>query len=334
MLANYRDPDSGWVFVEEQEINDLLFDGLLMLRNSMLAVLAGSILAGGLAYVRVRKITNVISGFSEQIGSVTGENLNVLPVRDEYEETFVLSTTFNAMICRIQGLIRDIQVREQEKQRTEYDFLSAQINPHFLSNTLLAVRSLISLGQVDRASQMMNELADLLHIPSTPEIQFVSLEEEIHLIRNFISIMNCRTEKEVRFICDIPESVLKIQVPRMILQPIIGNSFFHGFAEKDEECEICMRLCFQGAALCVTVIDNGEGIPPERLEQIQQWNYTSGKTHHGIGLKNVRKRVKIIYGGRSDVYVQSVLGQSTTITVVMDHYKTAVQDQTTPFQGG
>lgn len=106
------------------------------------------------------------------------------------------------MICRIQGLIRDIQVREQEKQRTEYDFLSAQINPHFLSNTLLAVRSLISLGQVDRASQMMNELADLLHIPSTPEIQFVSLEEEIHLIRNFISIMNCRTEKEVRFICD------------------------------------------------------------------------------------------------------------------------------------
>lgn len=334
MLANYRDPDSGWVFVEEQEINDLLFDGLLMLRNSMLAVLAGSILAGGLSYVRVRKITNVISGFSEQIGSVTGENLNVLPVRDEYEETFVLSTTFNAMICRIQGLIRDIQVREQEKQRTEYDFLSAQINPHFLSNTLLAVRSLISLGQVDRASQMMNELADLLHIPSTPEIQFVSLEEEIHLIRNFISIMNCRTEKEVRFICDIPESVLKIQVPRMILQPIIGNSFFHGFAEKDEECEICMRLCFQGAALCVTVIDNGEGIPPERLEQIQQWNYTSGKTHHGIGLKNVRKRVKIIYGGRSDVYVQSVLGQSTTITVVMDHYKTAVQDQTTPFQGG
>lgn len=334
MLANYRDPDSGWVFVEEQGMNDLLVGGLLMLRNSMLAVLAGSLLAGCIAFVRVRKITDVISDFSEQIGGVTGKNLNVLPVRDEYEETFVLSTTFNAMICRIQGLIRDIQLREQEKQRTEYDFLSAQVNPHFLSNTLLAVRSLISFGEVDRAGRMMNELADLLHIPSTPEIQFVSLEEEIHLIRNFISIMNCRTEKGVQFICNVPESARKIQVPRMILQPIVGNSFFHGFAEKDEDCEIRMSICFQGAALCVTITDNGEGVPPERLRQIRQWNYTSDRTHHGIGLKNVRKRVKIIYGGRSDVHVQSTLGESTTVTVVMDHYQSAMHSQATLFQGG
>lgn len=331
MLANYRDPDSGWVFVEEQNMNDLLFDGLLVLRNCMLAVLLGSLLAGGLAFVRVRKITDVISDFSAQIGGVTGENLNMLPVRNEYEETYVLSTTFNAMICRLQELIRDIQIREQEKQRTEYDFLSAQINPHFLSNTLLAIRSLISFGQVDRAGCMMNELAELLHIPSTPEIQFVPLGEEIHLVRNYISIMNCRTEKGVQFLCDIPQATLQIQVPRMILQPIIGNSFFHGFAEKDEDCEIKLQVCFQGAALCISVTDNGEGIPSERLEEIRRWDYTSDKTHHGIGLKNVRKRLKIIYGGRSDVHVESVLGKSTTVTVVMDHYQTAIRKHFTRF---
>ena len=77
-------------------------------------------------------------------------------------------------------MIEDIRIREQEKQRTEYDFLQAQINPHFLNNTLLSVKSLIAMHQPERAYRMMNELVELLHIPATPEIQFVPLEEELH----------------------------------------------------------------------------------------------------------------------------------------------------------
>lgn len=321
MLANYRDPDSGWTFIEEQSMDALLLDGLYMIRNCMLAVLLGCFLAGWLAYVRVKQVTAVFGEFSEQIGSMPAEKLSVLPVREEYEETFVLSTTFNGMIRRIRELIRDIQLREQEKQRNEYDFLQAQINPHFLNNTLLAVKSLVAMGNVEHASRMMSELVELLHIPATPEIQFVTLAEELHLIRNYISIMNCRTEKGVEFFCGIPENMMQIPVPRMILQPVIGNSFFHGFAEKDEGCEIRMRAGFRGAALYIEVTDNGEGITGERLQEIASWKYTSENTHHGIGLKNIRRRLKIIYGGFSGVAVRSELGKSTTVTVTMDRYR-------------
>lgn len=326
MISNYHDPDSGWTFVEEQSMDSLLRDSFLMLRQCLLAVLLGCLLASWVAYIRVRRVTDVFANFSEQIGNMPAEQLTVLPVRDEYEETYVLSTTFNGMILRIQDLICDIRQREREKQRTEYDFLHAQVNPHFLSNTLLAVKSLLAMGEVGRASRMMSELVDLLHIPSSPEIQFVPLEEELHLVRNYISIMNCRTEKGVRFICDIPPGMRENPVPRMILQPIIGNSFFHGFAERDEGCEIYITAGYRGRAMYIEVTDNGEGIAPARLRQVSSWEYTSEETHHGIGLKNIRRRLQIIYGGRSGVHIRSTQGVSTTITVQMDHYQAIRND--------
>ena len=177
------------------------------------------------------------------------------------------------------------------------------------------------MHQPERAYRMMNELVELLHIPATPEIQFVPLEEELHLMRSYMSIMNCRTEKDTVLICEVPEKMYGIYVPRMIVQPIIGNAFFHGFAEREEGCEIRLRAGLRGNALYIEVTDNGEDIAPKRLEQVQSGNYRSERLHHGIGLRNVRKRLQIIYGGRSDVTVRSELGKYTTVTITMDHYR-------------
>ena len=102
-------------------------------RNCLTIVLLGCIVAASIAYWRGRRITQVLSDFTDEIGDMSAEKLSELPVKDEYEETYVLSTTFNGMIHRIEELIEDIRIREQEKQRTEYDFLQAQINPHFLT---------------------------------------------------------------------------------------------------------------------------------------------------------------------------------------------------------
>lgn len=321
MLASYWDKASGWTFVEEQNIDALLREGIALIRNCLLVVLAGCLVAGVLAYVHVKRVIGVLVAVTNEIGQMRADRLTPLPVSEAYEETYVLSTAFNGMIDRIKGLIEDIRLREQEKQRTEYDFLQAQINPHFLNNTLLAVKGLIAMGHMDRAGRMMNELVELLHIPSTPEIQFVPLAEELHLVRNYIGIMNCRTEKGVAFLCEIPEQMLSIPVPRMILQPIVDNAFFHGFAEQDEGCEIRMRAGYRGAALYIEVRDNGEGVSEARLAEIASGNYASGQRHHGIGLKNIQKRLEILYGGRSGVRVKSCQGKYTAVTVTMDHYR-------------
>ncbi len=326
LLSTYRDPDSGWTFVEEQEMDALLLEGMRMLRSCMLAVLLGALLAGLLGYLRARRVTRAIEDFSGRIGSIPAGRIALLPVQEEYEELFVLSTAFNDMIRRIQSLIREIRLHEQEKQRNEYDFLQAQINPHFLNNTLIAVRSLLGMGEMERASRMMGELIELLHVPPTPEVQFVPLAEELHLVRNYISIMNCRTEKEVEFCSAVPQEFLPLLVPRMILQPLVGNSFFHGFAEKDEGCRICIRAGMRGKSLYLTVEDNGEGILPKRLEEVRSGHYRSSPAHHGIGLKNVDRRVKIIYGGQSRVEICSEPGKSAVVTILIDRYQERMQE--------
>lgn len=321
IMSNYRDTNSGWTFIEEQSMESLLRESLAVLWKCVMLIGTISIVVSVMAYISVRRTTKIIADLSRQIGEMPADDLTCLPVQDAYEETYTLSTKFNGMIGRIQDLIQDIQLREQEKQKTEYDFLHAQINPHFLNNTLIAVKSLIAMGEVSRASRMMSELVELLHIPSTSEIQFVTLKEELHLVKNYISIMNCRTDKKVEFQCNIPDGMLENPVPRMILQPIVGNSIFHGFAEKTTDCRICVTAGYRGDTMWITVTDNGAGMAPERLEEVRSGNYQSDKTHHGIGLKNIRKRLQIIYGGGSGLQIRSVQGEFTAMTVTLEHYQ-------------
>ncbi len=320
MMSNYRDADSGWVFMEELRMDDLLRESIDTLWNCMLLVVLCSLFISVIVYLRIRKSTHIITDLSLQISRKSADDLTPIQAQETYEETYTLSTSFNEMLGRMQQMAQDIQRREREKQKTEYDFLHAQINPHFLNNTLLAVKSLVSMGDMRLASQMMTQLVELLHIPSTSEIQFVSLREELHLAENYVSIMNCRTDKQVAFLSDVPENLMEHRVPRMILQPMVDNSIFHGFAEKTEDCRISVTAGYRGETLWITVTDNGDGILPERIAQVASGNYVSSRPQHGIGLNNIRQRLRIIYGGDSDLTIRSLPGETTSITILMDHY--------------
>lgn len=326
ILSDYHDSESGWTFVEEQRVDQLLTNVFHIIAICLFVVIAGSIFILVISYIRTKQISNVFEQFSKDIQNMQAHDLSKLPVRDQCEEAYVLSNAFNGMIQRISKLIVDIQKREQEKRKNEYDFLHAQLDPHFLNNTLVAVKSLIAMGEMERASKMMGELIELLHVPATPEIQFVPLKEELNLIQNFVSIMNCRTEKEVKLFCEIPEEYNSFPIPRMILQPIIGNTFFHGFAGKDEDCQIHITAEAKNALLMIHITDNGEGIEPLRLQEIRTGEYEAQDTHHGIGLKNIRKRLEIIYGGESRIEIHSELGQFTTVSLLIDNYQREMEE--------
>ena len=318
MHSNYWDEDSGWILVEERNVSQFLSQGLEICQDYLLWVVLASLLVTVYMYLRTKTVTDALAELTLHVSQMPVGHLEPLPVQEKYDELAILSASFNGLISRIDMLIRDIEQREAEKQKTEYDFLQAQINPHFLNNTLLAIKSLLSLNRVSQAGAMMAELIEMLHIPSTPEVQYVPLHEELHLAESFISIMNYRTDKGTVFTADMPESLRNIQVPRLILQPLMGNAFFHGFADRDEGCRIALQADLREDILYIEVRDNGDGIPSERLAEISAWDYQSGGTHHGIGLKNVRQRLKLLYGGCSDVEVESQEGFGTTVRLILD----------------
>lgn len=318
MLSNYWDEDSGWILVEERNVSQFLSEGLEICKDYLLWVVLASFFVAVYIYLRTKTVTDALADLTLHVSQMPVEHLEPLPVQEKYDELYILSTSFNELISRIDMLIRDIEQREAEKQRTEYDFLQAQINPHFLNNTLLAIKSLLSLNRVSQAGSMMEELIEMLHIPSTPEVQYIPLHEEIHLAESFISIMNYRTDKGIIFTADVPEDLLNTRVPRLILQPLMGNAFFHGFADRETGGRIALQAELRDDILYIEARDNGDGIPPDRLVEISTWEYQSGGTHHGIGLKNVRQRLRLLYGGCSGVEVESQEGVGTTVRLILD----------------
>ena len=333
IVTNYHDPASGWTFVSEQDITDLMEHYFQMLRLSLSALFFGGIFACWLAYFHIKKISRSISGMADEVSRIDAEKLEPITICEDYYEIDTLTRAFNLLIVRIQELILDVQNREREKQKTEYDFLHAQLSPHFLHNTLLTIRSLIGTGQIEQAGQMMEKFTEMLHIPTSAKIQFVSLADELHLVNNFIAIMNCRTDKKVAFLDNVSERYRDILVPRMLLQPIVGNSFFHGFAEKEDGCTIAVSAQLKGQMLLLCVRDNGEGIPAARLLELREEDYASEGCHHGVGIKNIRRRLRIIYGGRSDVQIESREGRGTEVILRIDGYDDPPRPERGPQEG-
>ena len=320
MFSNYHDDESGWTYVEEQNVSELLDSVLHVLAACIVAVVLAGAAAILLSHIRVGRALRDLREFTDSIKGMDPERLQLLPVKSTYQEVYVLGTAFNLMVERVQRLIADIQVREAEKIRSEYDFLQAQLSPHFMYNTLLAIKSLMAMGRLEEASGMMSGFVELIHIPTTSEIPLVPLREELHLLENFVSIMNCRTDKNVVFSHDIPERLTEVLVPRMILQPLVGNSIFHGFADREEDCRITVSAQISGRVFAITVEDNGEGIPPERLAEISAGSCAPESHHHGVGIQNVEKRLRIVYGGSSGVTVQSTAGRFTRVILRIDGY--------------
>ena len=320
IVANYHDPVSGWTFVEEHDITEILDSYFQMLEICIAVVIMGGLAAIWLGYFYVKKISRSMTQMTNEVAALDENELQPIETAQGYYEIETLSNAFNQLVERVQHLIHDIQLREQEKRKTEYDFLQAQLSPHFLHNTLIAIKSLIAMGQTEQAGRMMEEFVELLHIPATAEVQFVTLEQEIHLVRSFISIMNCRTAKDVAFYDEIPPQFRNVPVPRMLLQPVVGNAFFHGFAEREEDCEIHISAAADGGTLQITVRDNGEGIAPERLQAVQNDAYVSDGNHHGVGIRNIRKRLRILYGEKSDVKLRSTVGEGTEVRLLIDRF--------------
>ena len=219
------------------------------------------------------------------------------------------------MLERITKLIDDIQEQEKEKNRIEYDFLQAQIDPHFMHNTLLSIKSMIALEKSEDALKMMEAFVDILRIPMIMDKQFITLEEEIELTKKYITIMQYRTGREFKVVEEISPELRYTLIPRMILQPLVANSIFHGFSDETEEAVVIIRVFQTDKYIYIYIIDNGEGMTSERSENIFYEERVPGSQHNHISLKNVRSRVKILYGNESDINVDSEYGIGTAVSI-------------------
>ncbi len=241
-----------------------------------------------------------------------------MQIQNQFYEVRVLSVTYNAMIQRIIKLISQIKEEESEKRRIEFDFLQAQINPHFLHNTLLGIKSLVSLGKQQQAVKMLEAFISLLKQPMKASQNDHSLSEEISHVLQYVSIMQFRYGTEYPILIQVEEGLENFPVPKLILQPLVENAIFHGISEMEGEGKITITAETFRNRIIISVEDNGEGMTQEQIDRMWSSDHPfRSSMNNSIGLANVRSRIRFVYGPSSGIEVQSALGKGTRVSIVI-----------------
>ena len=267
-------------------------------------------------FIIVRQMTKPLYLLTEKMANVKSGNFNEYIEVKGPEEVKELSSTFNYMIKDLNKYINELVNIQREKRKAEINALQMQINPHYIFNTLSSIKWLIWQGSNDKAISALNSFINLLRNTISKKDEFITLEEEIENIKHYVFINNIRYGDKIKVEYFIMSDCNNYLVPKLILQPFIENSFFHGFPS-DEEGKIQVFVKEQGENMRIEIYDNGVGIEEEKLEQVKEKRDSKNEHFSGIGINNVDSRIKLIYGNDYGIEIKSKLNKGTTVTILL-----------------
>jgi two-component system, sensor histidine kinase YesM len=256
-------------------------------------------------YLLTKKMSNVRDGNFDEYIEVSGP-----------EEVKELSSTFNYMIKDLNKYIDELVKAQREKRVAEIHALQMQINPHYIFNTLSSIKWLIWQGSNDKSISALDSFISLLRNTISKTDEFITVADEIENIKNYVFINNIRYGDRIKVEYFIMPDCNDYLVPKLILQPFIENSFFHGFPS-DEEGKIQIFIKEQDENMKIEIYDNGVGIEEETLEKVKEKRESKNEHFSGIGINNVDSRIKLIYGDEYGIEIKSKLDKGTTITIII-----------------
>ena len=198
--------------------------------------------------------------------------------------------------------------------KAELDMLQMQMNPHFLFNTLNSISALCEMESAPRASEMVGRLSNILRHALTKLSERVPLIREIDAARDYILIQQTRFGGRPAFLEELDEAALNFEIPCMMIQPLIENAIVHGFERPNPADKIVLSVRVLENDVVIAVRDNGRGIEPDRLKQLLSGAAAAKGGSHGIGLDNVIRRMRLLYGENRTV-IESAPGDGTTVTL-------------------
>lgn len=225
-----------------------------------------------------------------------------------------LTESFEHMVVQIKELVEKVRQEEVTLRKTELKALQAQINPHFLYNTLDAIAWLCEEERHKDAVEMVNSLAKLFRISISRGHELITIEKEMQHAKSYLKIQNFRYKNQFTYSFDVDEECLNYLCNKITLQPIIENAIYHGIDRMVDEGKINIGIHQKGDRIIFTVEDNGVGMTEEQCEEIL---HKDAGDRVGIGIKNVNDRIKIYFGEEYGLTIQSELDEGTRVTISM-----------------
>lgn len=318
-ISHNRSVSTGWTYLNLTPYNHI-FERILLIKKVVVYVFIGIFaiaILWGIRFSRslTRPIEDLIGrmklaekGNFVEANLVGSDDTNI-----SMDEIGLLQRTFRLMVERINILITENYSNQLLIKETQFKALQAQINPHFLYNTLESINWIAKMNKQTQISQMVEALGMLLRNSVSIREPIVSLSEEIDIVESYITIQKFRFEDRLSFSMEIPERYRGLRIPKLTLQPLVENAIQYALEPSIGVCRITIRSYETESGLHLTVEDDGPGMPADTLAKLRSGELeTNGK---GIGLLNIDDRIKLSFGEGYGVQVESRPGNGTRVIV-------------------
>ena len=293
-------------------------------KNVLVGLLAaaGAVLAAvGFSLLFSRVVSRPIIALADKMRHVTIRDYDGGSASGRGDEIGLLENSLDAMVQRNQELIAQKFQTRIEKRSAQLRALQAQINPHFMYNTLQIIGGMAIKKDAPEIYDVTVELSDIMRYSLSFGKEMVPLREELHYLDSYLSIQNRRFGGRIHIQKEIDPALLSCLIPKLLLQPLVENSLEHGLSGKGGAWHVTLTGTLEGDAMRLTVADNGMGMDAERVAYIRAEiakgvdNALASSAH--IGLVNVNSRIRLKYAGAYGVTVESARGEGTRVSILM-----------------
>ncbi len=275
--------------------------------------------------VRVtRRITGPISALSRKVQQFGEGRFDAAPVETHITELQTLDSGFDEMARRVDALM-DKQMQDQQSlHRAELELLQAQINPHFLYNTLDSIAILAESDRGEDVVNMVTSLSTFFRNSLNKGEDIISLDAECTQVTSYLEIQQIRYSDILRYEIHIPDELLDCRVPKLILQPLVENALYHGIKNRRGMGTITVTGESDGDDLLLKVTDNGAGMDEEQVRILQAGIYED--RHTGLGLVNVHKRIRLYCGEPYGLFFESQMGKGSVVSIRLPQNRNATEE--------
>ncbi|MGO4696105.1 sensor histidine kinase [Paenibacillus sp. 2TAB26] len=261
----------------------------------------------------VSNVTKPIRVLLHQMVRVTGGDLNAKFTGSGSLEMVRLGHSFNLMTEQVRQLISQREKQEVEKRKAEFAALQSQINPHFLINTLNAIKFMALISKADNIRNMTHSLTQLLASSFNRGGLLTTIADEVNHLKHYLYIMEIRFGRPIQMEWNIDPEVSGHYLLKLLLQPILENSIIHGLKDIDYPGIITITIVKEDKNLLITIADNGMGMTSDVIDQLE--DRTASYTFSGMGNRNVHRRIQLHYGLQYGLRYESNLPQGTKVSI-------------------
>lgn len=241
-------------------------------------------------------------------------NFETMPVdMSRADEIVQLQKVYNKMVVDIETLIHEVKEEQKTIRKNELDLLRAQVNPHFLYNTLDAISALSLIGNNEKTFKITQSLGEFYRISLSSGKEIITVQDEINCIKNYVNILDIRYNSKFELVYEIQDSILELRMLKLILQPVVENAIHHGLRNKPGKGNVVIKGFIENNYIVFKVSDDGIGMTQERISEVT----SSKKDKGGFGLYSSIQRISIFYNIENPISIASEEGKGTEVTITI-----------------